>query len=252
MLIVPLALFATEPASGYFNTAHGLKALQNNTSGYQNTVFGSGALLNNTIGINNTAVGFNALERNGGGWSNTAVGDFALQHAHGDGNVGIGNSAGYQVIGHHNIEIYNPGTPADNGVIRIGIDGIHIAFFAAGVRGVIPNNANGVPVLVDTDGQLGTSNSSRRFKEDISDMGGVSSGLLRLRPLTFRYKKAYADGSKPLDYGLIDEEVAEVYPDLVVKGADGQIETVQYQKLTPMLLNEVRSKSNTPPNRMKQ
>ena len=45
---------------------------------------------------------------------------------------------------------------------------------------------------------------------------------------------------KPLDYGLIAEEVAEVYPDLVVKGADGQIETVQYQKLTPMLLNELQ------------
>jgi archaellum component FlaC len=34
--------------------------------------------------------------------------------------------------------------------------------------------------------------------------------------------------------------VAEVYPDLVVKNKDGQIETVQYQKLTPLLLNEVQ------------
>ena len=36
------------------------------------------------------------------------------------------------------------------------------------------------------------------------------------------------------------EEVAQVYPELAVKGSDGQIETVQYQKLTPMLLNEVQ------------
>jgi hypothetical protein len=63
---------------------------------------------------------------------------------------------------------------------------------------------------------------------------------MRLRPVTYRYKQPYADGSKPIDYGLIAEEVAEVYPDLVVKGADGQIQTVQYQKLTPMLLNEVQ------------
>jgi hypothetical protein len=61
--------------------------------------------------------------------------------------------------------------------------------------------------------------------------------LLRLRPVTFRYKKPYADGSKPLDYGLIAEEAEEVYPDLVVKDAEGQVQTVQYQKLTPMLLN---------------
>ena len=71
-------------------------------------------------------------------------------------------------------------------------------------------------------------------------MRDASSGLLRLRPVTFRYKKAYADGSKPLDYGLIAEEVAGVYPDLVARSADGQIDTVQYQKLTPMLLNEVQ------------
>jgi hypothetical protein len=63
---------------------------------------------------------------------------------------------------------------------------------------------------------------------------------MRLRPVTYRYKQPYADGSKPIDYGLIAEEVAEVYPDLVVKGRDGQIQTVQYQKLTPMLLNELQ------------
>jgi len=74
-------------------------------------------------------------------------------------------------------------------------------------------------------------------------MGDASAGLLELRPVTFRYKKAYADGSKPLDYGLIAEEVAEVYPDLVVRGRDGQVETVQYQKLTPMLLNELQKQS---------
>jgi hypothetical protein len=74
-------------------------------------------------------------------------------------------------------------------------------------------------------------------------MADASSGLLRLRPVTYRYKQAYADGSKPIDYGLIAEEVAEVYPDLVVKGADGLVQTVQYQKLTPMLLNELQKQN---------
>jgi hypothetical protein len=98
----------------------------------------------------------------------------------------------------------------------------------------------GREVMIDSNGQLGTVSSSRRFKEDIQDMGQASSNLLRLRPVTFRYKRPYADGSKPIEYGLIAEEVAEVYPDLVVRGKDGQVETVQYQKLTPMLLNELQ------------
>ena len=58
--------------------------------------------------------------------------------------------------------------------------------------------------------------------------------------MTYRYKEAFADGSRPVDYGLIAEEVAQIYPDLVVRSADGEIQTVQYQKLTPMLLNEVQ------------
>jgi hypothetical protein len=97
-----------------------------------------------------------------------------------------------------------------------------------------------IEVMIDENGQLGTVNSSIRFKEDVRDMAAASDGLMRLRPVTYRYKQPYADGSKPIDYGLIAEEVAEVYPDLVVKNADGQIQTVQYQKLTPMLLNEVQ------------
>jgi cell fate (sporulation/competence/biofilm development) regulator YmcA (YheA/YmcA/DUF963 family) len=97
-----------------------------------------------------------------------------------------------------------------------------------------------IEVMIDQNGQLGTVNSSIRFKEDVHDMAAASDGLMRLRPVTYRYKQPYADGSKPIDYGLIAEEVAEVYPDLVVKDADGQIQTVQYQKLTPMLLNELQ------------
>jgi hypothetical protein len=63
---------------------------------------------------------------------------------------------------------------------------------------------------------------------------------MRLRPVTYRYKQPYADGSMPIDYGLIAEEVAEVYPDLVTYTNDGQVETVQYNKVNAMLLNEVQ------------
>jgi hypothetical protein len=71
-------------------------------------------------------------------------------------------------------------------------------------------------------------------------MSDASDGLMRLRPVTFRYKQPFDDGTKPIQYGLIAEEVAEVYPDLVARSADGQIETVKYQVLDPMLLNEVQ------------
>lgn len=50
--------------------------------------------------------------------------------------------------------------------------------------------------------------------------------------------KACDDGSKPVQFGLIAEEVAETFPELAVLNDKGQPETVKYQDLAPMLLNE--------------
>ena len=113
----------------------------------------------------------------------------------------------------------------------------------AGVRGVTTGSNDALSVVIDSNGQLGTVSSSRRFEEDIQDMGEASSGILRLRPVTFRYLKAFADGSKPIEYGLIAEEVAEIYPDLIARSADRQVESVKYQMLDSMLLNEVQKQS---------
>jgi hypothetical protein len=165
----------------------------------------------------------------------------------GYGNIGLGVGAGQQITGGgaNNIAIGSPGVSTDTGVIRIGSSGDQTSFFAMGIRGVKTGASNAVAVLIDSNGQLGTVSSSIRFKQDVHDMADASSRLLQLRPVTYRYKQPYADGSQPIDYGLIAEEVAQVYPDLVATGADGQPETVQYQKLTPMLLNELQKQAET-------
>jgi len=94
---------------------------------------------------------------------------------------------------------------------------------------------------VTSQGKLGTVSSSRRYKEDIDDMGDASSGLMKLRPVSFRYKPEYADGPRTTQYGLIAEEVAEVYPDLVqYDPKTGEPETVYYHLINAMLLNEVQ------------
>ena len=245
---------------GSYNTAHGYAALLSNTTGIYNTASGYQALENNTAGGYNTSVGIASLKQNTTGASNTATGDLALgsnttgsnNTANGGGalyrnttgslNIAIGAAAAGNVSGgnSNNIHIGNSGEDADNGTIRIGDSNNQSKFYVAGVRGVTTVNNNAIPVVIDSAGQLGTVSSSRRFKEDIEDMGAASHDLMRLRPVTFRYKQPFADGSKPIQYGLIAEEVAEVYPDLVAHSADGQIETVKYQVLDSMLLNEVQ------------
>jgi hypothetical protein len=94
---------------------------------------------------------------------------------------------------------------------------------------------------MDSNGQLGHLPSSRQFKEDIENMGEASSGLMKLRPVAFHYKPEYADGPRTMQYGLIAEEVAEVYPDLVQYDPEtGQPQTVYYHLVNAMLLNEVQ------------
>jgi trimeric autotransporter adhesin len=224
---------------GGYDTADGVLALASNTSGVSNTATGFQALYSNTTADYNTAIGGSALFYNTTGSYNTATGFYALSNnSTGGNNIAVGYEAGNNVTGSYNIDIGSEGSSSDNDTIRIGTPTYQTSFYAAGIDGVTVSS--GVEVFINSSGQLGTVNSSLRFKEDVHDMGDASSAILRLRPVTYRYKHPYADGSKPIDYGLIAEEVAEVYPDLVVKGADGQIQTVQYQKLTPMLLNELQ------------
>jgi predicted ribosome quality control (RQC) complex YloA/Tae2 family protein len=96
-------------------------------------------------------------------------------------------------------------------------------------------NADTIPVLVDSAGQLGTQSSSRRFKKEIKSMDSASEGILALKPVTFQYK---SDKKNAPQYGLIAEEVAKVNPDLVVRDKNGEIYTVRYDAVNAMLLNE--------------
>jgi hypothetical protein len=228
-------------------------------TGNGNTALGNNALLNTTTGAGNTAVGVNALSGNfSTGNANTALGQFTLinnttgngntalgsqtliKNTTGSSNTAIGAGAGFFLTtGSHNIHIGNEGDAADDALIRIGIAGTQTRTFIAGIFGTtVLNRAQ--TVEVDSNGQLGTAISSRRVKDDIRDMDGASEGLGKLRPVTFRYKAEPATGSRPLEYGLIAEEVAEIYPELVVRDTDGQPAGVRYHVLPAMLLNEVQ------------
>jgi hypothetical protein len=56
----------------------------------------------------------------------------------------------------------------------------------------------------------------------------------------FRYKAEHDDGARMRQYGLIAEDVAEIYPELVVLDKDGQPSGVRYHVLPAMLLNELQ------------
>jgi hypothetical protein len=210
-------------------------------TGSNNTAVGSTALFNNTTGDANTATGVNALFGNMTGRQNTASGVGSLKNSvSGVRNVALGYQSGFAVTGSDNIVIGagNHGKAAENGVIRIGVRANQKRTFIAGIRGVTTGLPGATTVFIDANGQLGTIKSSREVKDDIQPIGSISERLMALRPVSFKYKDAHEDGSKPVEYGLIAEEVAEAFPELVVYDAEGKPETVSYHLLSTLLLNE--------------
>jgi hypothetical protein len=152
--------------------AIGALALENST-GSRHSASGAFALNNNTTAYNNTANGYSALLSNTTGISNTATGAFALQNnTTGSSNIAIGTAAGSKLTtGDNNIDISSLGAAGESSTIRIDRPGIQTATYIAGIRGTTTLNANAVPVVIDSAGQLGTVSSSRRFKDDIKADG---------------------------------------------------------------------------------
>jgi hypothetical protein len=68
-------------------------------------------------------------------------------------------------------------------------------------------------------------------------MNQASEVILALKPVTFRYKKEFDPTRKP-QFGMVAEEVEKVNPDLVKRDAEGKVNTVRYEAVNAMLLNE--------------
>ncbi len=216
--------------TGHQNTANGAFALFSNTTGNYNTANGWKALVSNTEGIFNTAIGFRALDSNTTGASNTAIGERALvNNFTGSGNTALGAGAGYSV-------------QTASGVICIGTSGAnvdnscYIGMIYSNVQPIVGTDPDSVTIT--SSGRLGRGNvSSRRYKHDIKPMDKTSELVYALKPVSFRYNKQY-DASQTLAFGLIAEEVAEMAPDLVGRNPNGEPESVRYEQINAMLLNE--------------
>jgi hypothetical protein len=229
---------------GTRNVAIGYRSQHLNTNGSRNTAVGEEAMFTLNGGNGNVAVGAGTLRNYPSGAFNTGVGYNALMALNtGNQNVALGYEAGGQLTtGALNVYLANPGVASESSTIRLGTgDGVHTRLFLAATRGVTTGLNNAIPVVIDSNGQLGTVSSSRRTKKDISDLrDNAGVALQQLRPVQFRYIQPYADGSTPIQYGLIAEEVEAVVPELVAYTGEGQPESVKYHVLPTLLVAEVQ------------
>jgi hypothetical protein len=220
------------------NLLAGVQAGAALVEGAYNVASGALALSGCTNGNNNAAVGGFALGQIGQSDFNTALGGSALYNlTSGIGNIALGGQAGYSLLnGDYNIYIGSDAPSGESTTIRLGLNPARSQTFIGGISGVTLSPA-GAAVYVNSAGQLGTVNSSARLKEDIQDMDRASEVLVSLRPVTFRYKSELDPAQTP-QFGLIAEEVDRVAPDLVVRDEKNQVQTVRYEAVNAMLLNE--------------
>jgi trimeric autotransporter adhesin len=197
------------PQSDGTNNAIGYQALVSNVSGDDNQAFGFQALLLNTGSFNN-AFGWEALRNLSSGNLNTAIGDGAGRNlTTGTGNVYIGASQG----------------------------GVAVESDTTYIRNVFNSVATARAVYVNSNNKIGTLLSTRRVKDDIKPMDKASEVILALKPVTFRFKKEI-EPNGAIQFGLIAEEVEQVDPDLIIRDAQGKPESVRYEQINAMLLNE--------------
>jgi len=239
--------------SAFTNAAVGTFAAQNNDSSGNgtavfNTAVGGFALRANVDGTRNTAVGAGAIESGDGGSDNTAVGEIAGTNLTGSGNSCFGSSAGTSITsGANNVVVGNGaggGLTSANDNIVIGaipeagpFANLSNTVFINSIFGQpVSDPGSQVPVFVDMFNVVGIFNtSSRTLKHDIKPMDKASETIYQFKPVTFKYN---SDWKGTTQYGLIAEEVAEVDPQLVVRGRDGEIMAVHYEQISNMLLNE--------------
>jgi hypothetical protein len=221
------ALFATTADQ---NTATGAGALFSNSTGEANAAHGAFALFDNTDGSDNTASGAFALSHNTTGAFNTAIGLGALQlNTTNNLNTALGANAGINVTTASNVIcIGSPGADVS--------DSCYIGNIYGNVQPVMGTDPD--YVTINSGGRLGRGNvSSQRYKHDIQPMDKASEVLFALKPVSFRYNKEY-DATQRIAFGLIAEDVAEVAPDLVGRNKQGEPDSVRYEQINAMLLNE--------------
>jgi hypothetical protein len=266
-----LTLPTTATAAGQI-TINGRLFMHNYGYNQSNTFLGDSAgnlaivNTNNDRGINNTGIGADSLNdlvgtNAGEARANTAIGrSSGAALTSGSYNVIVGSSAadgmtqgtyntliGTNVASAYNSnESYNivlgygvAGTAGEGHILRIGngtgtgvgqIDATYISGIYDKVIGGTQH-----AVYIDNVGKLGKAASSLVYKKNIVDMTG-SEAIYNLRPVNFVFKDDPAENKQ---YGLIAEEVAPIFPELVGYDSVGAPNSVFYERLPAILLNEI-------------
>lgn len=231
--------------TGSRNSFFGSGAGQSTTGAFHNTFIGGGAGSANTTGDDSTFLGMDAGNVNTTGSGNTALGTYANFAAN---NLTNATAIGYKAfVGRSNAlvlgsiagvndatEMTDVGIGVTDPARRLDVNGIVRVGATTGTLGCIE----------DRDGTViaGTCASDLRFKKNITPFGSVLSNFSKLRPVNYFWRtEEFADQrfGRSQSYGLIAQEVEEIFPELVSTDEKGY-KAVNYSKLPLLTIQAVR------------
>lgn len=155
-------------------------------------------------------------------WSSLSQADFIIQAGHDNTSSTI-----FWLTRSGNLTL---GSDTTTGLGKLNVGNIYsTATYATTVGGT--NRA----LYADNTGLIGYVVSSQKYKENIKPLGAFSEKIYNLEPVSFDWKK-----DKTHDWGLIAEKTDKTFPEMVSYDKDGKPETVSYNKLIVLLLNEVQ------------
>jgi hypothetical protein len=240
--------------TGGANTAVGFQSGYSSTTGLYNTSIGVESLRASTTASYHTAVGYQAGYSSTTNQQNTLIGALAGTLVTGGDNTFIGTSCGSAmttgskntIIGRYNGNLGGLDIrTASNYIVLSDGDGNPMLYFV-GSSGELRvstvyslTTANAANVWVASDGSIRRSTSALKYKQDIRDVEDFD--ISALRPVRYKSKSEKDDQTKD-HLGLIaDEAAAAGFEELVTRGADGEVEGFQYERLTVVLLKSIQS-----------
>jgi hypothetical protein len=137
----------------------------------------------------------------------------------------------------------NVGIGTSSPAVLLHIGGSSQTTAAYGLRFGLDSNANlyrSASTTIKTDGSFVvagtlTELSALRYKENIVPISNILDKVCQIQPISYNKK-----GKVEKEYGVIAEEVNELFPELISRNADGDIDSVNYSRLTVLLIQAVK------------
>mgnify|MGYP006275198735 CR=1 FL=1 len=137
----------------------------------------------------------------------------------------------------------NVGIGTSSPAVLLHIGGSSQTTAAYGLRFGLDSNANlyrSASTTIKTDGSFVvagtlTELSALKYKENITPLSNVLEQVCKIQPISYNKK-----GEVRKEYGVIAEEINELFPELISRDADGEIESVNYSRLTALLIQAVK------------